>query len=139
MSVLKLLISKSAIDSPTREDRKHVMNEVFADFNLDGVVNLMSEMNYAYAYYASSFDKSGLTDYYNLITKAYIEGRQIITEANGNLIENFEVLGTSMMDELKVDTIRDKGGNGITLYTSIVPDTDLQYDLGAPTKRFKDL
>ena len=61
-------------------------NEVFADFNLDGVVNLMSEMNYAYAYYASSFDKSGLTDYYNLITKAYIEGRQIITEANGNLL-----------------------------------------------------
>ena len=64
---------------------------------------------------------------------------QFNTDANGNLIENFEVLGTSMMDELKVDTIRDKGGNGITLYTSIVPDSDLQYDLGAPTKRFKDL
>ena len=57
----------------------------------------------------------------------------------GNLTENFEVLGTSMTDELKVDTIRDKGGNGITLYTSIIPDSDLQYDLGAPTKRFKDL
>ena len=64
---------------------------------------------------------------------------QFNTEANGNLIENFEVLGTSMMDELKVDTLKDKGGNGITLYTSIVPDSDLQYDLGAPTKRFRDL
>ena len=64
---------------------------------------------------------------------------QFNTDTNGNLKENFEVLGTTMTDELKIDILKDKGGNGITLHTSIVPDTDLQYDLGAPTKRFKDL
>ena len=32
-----------------------------ADANGDGVVNLKSEMNYAHAYYASAFDKGGVT------------------------------------------------------------------------------
>ena len=54
-----------------------------ADANGDGVVNLTSEMNYAHAYYASSFDKGGKTTYYNTITTAFIDGRQVIADANG--------------------------------------------------------
>ena len=54
-----------------------------ADINGDGVVNLKSEMNYGHAYYAAAFDKGGKTDYFNTITNAFIEGREIITAANG--------------------------------------------------------
>jgi len=61
-----------------------------ADFNGDGVVNLKSEMNYAHAYYAAGFDKGGLTDYYNTITKAFIDGRQIITDAKGEALSDGE-------------------------------------------------
>lgn len=61
-----------------------------ADINGDGVVNLKSEMNYAHAYYAAGFDKGGLTDYYNTITKAFIDGRQIITDAKGEALSDGE-------------------------------------------------
>ncbi len=61
-----------------------------ADANGDGVVNLKSEMNYAHAYYASSFDKGGKTDYYNIITKAFIDGRQIIADARGEALSDAE-------------------------------------------------
>lgn len=54
-----------------------------ADANGDGIVNLKSEMIYAHAYYAAGFDKGGKTDYYNTITKAFIDGRQVIADANG--------------------------------------------------------
>ena len=66
-----------------------------ADANGDGVVNLKSEMNYAHSYYASAYDKGGVTDYYNTITKAFIDGRQIITDANG------EALSDSARSDLK--------------------------------------
>ena len=66
-----------------------------ADANRDGVVNLKSEMNYAHSYYASAYDKGGVTDYYNTITKAFIDGRQIITDANG------EALSDSARSDLK--------------------------------------
>ena len=55
-----------------------------ADANGDGVVDLKSEMQFAHAYYASSFDKGGKTNYLNTVTRAFIDGRQIITSANGN-------------------------------------------------------
>ena len=54
-----------------------------ADANGDGVVDLKSEYNFAHSYYASSFDKGGKTNYFNTVTKAFIDGRQIITNANG--------------------------------------------------------
>ncbi|MEC7494702.1 MAG: DUF4856 domain-containing protein [Pseudomonadota bacterium] len=65
-----------------------------ADANGDGVVNLKSEMNYAHAYYAAGFDKGGKTDYYNTITRAFIDGRQIIADAKGEKLtdkQRFEV------------------------------------------------
>ncbi len=55
-----------------------------ADFNGDGVVDLYTEMTYAHAYYASGFDKGGKTNYLKTITKAFIDGRKIITAADGN-------------------------------------------------------
>ena len=59
---------------------------VSADVNSDGVVNLKSEMNYAHAYYASAFDKGGKTKYYNTITQAFIDGRQVIADAKGETL-----------------------------------------------------
>ena len=61
-----------------------------ADANGDGVVNLKSEMNYAHAYYASAFDKGGVTDYYNTVTKAFIDGRQLIADAKGEALTDSE-------------------------------------------------
>lgn len=61
-----------------------------ADANGDGVVNLKSEMNYAHAYYASAFDKGGKTNYYNTITKAFIDGREIIANTNGAALTDAE-------------------------------------------------
>jgi hypothetical protein len=54
-----------------------------ADLDKDGKVDLVTEMLYAHAYYAAGADKSGKSDYLNTITKAFIDGRQIITDANG--------------------------------------------------------
>ena len=64
-----------------------------ADANGDGLVNLKSEMNYAHAYYAAGFDKGGNTDYYNTITKAFIDGRQIITDAKGEKLSDAQRRG----------------------------------------------
>ena len=64
-----------------------------ADANGDGLVNLKSEMNYAHAYYAAGFDKGGNTNYYNTITKAFIDGRQIITDAKGEKLSDAQRRG----------------------------------------------
>ncbi|MGC6529472.1 MAG: DUF4856 domain-containing protein [Candidatus Puniceispirillaceae bacterium] len=61
-----------------------------ADINGDGIVNLKSEMNYAHAYYASAFDKGGQTNYYNTITQAFIDGRVIIANADGEALRDAE-------------------------------------------------
>ena len=55
-----------------------------ADADGDGIVNLKSEMNFAHSYYASSFDKGGKTNYFETVTQAFLDGRQLITSANGN-------------------------------------------------------
>lgn len=54
-----------------------------ADFNGDGEVDLKTEMTFAHAYYASSFDKGGKTNYLNTVTQAFVDGRKLITSANG--------------------------------------------------------
>ena len=54
-----------------------------ADYNSDGVVDLKSEYVFAHAYYASSFDKGGKTSYLEDITRAFLDGRKLITSANG--------------------------------------------------------
>ncbi len=52
------------------------------DANGDGAIDLVSEMTFGNAYYAADADKSG-TDYLHTITSAFIEGRKVITSADG--------------------------------------------------------
>lgn len=54
-----------------------------ADANKDGKVSLYNEMAFAHAYYAAGFDKGGKTNYLHTITEAFIDGRQLISDANG--------------------------------------------------------
>jgi len=54
-----------------------------ADFNGDGSVDLYSEYTFAHAYYASSYDKGGKTNYLATINEAFISGREIIRDAGG--------------------------------------------------------
>ena len=54
-----------------------------ADYNKDGVVDAGTEMTYAHAYYASGFDKGGKTKYLETVTRAFLDGRQVITDADG--------------------------------------------------------
>lgn len=56
-----------------------------ADKNKDGVVDLYTEMTYAHAYYAADADKAG-TNYLSTIMQAYIDGRQLITDAKGEAL-----------------------------------------------------
>lgn len=55
------------------------------DANGDGVIDLKSEMTFGNAYYAADADKSG-TDYLHTITGAFIEGRKLISSANGEAL-----------------------------------------------------
>ena len=74
-----------------------------ADFNGDGVVDLYSEMTFAHAYYASSYDKGGKTDYLATINQAFIDGRKVIRDADGrnlNFSERTDMLAAR-------DVIRD--------------------------------
>lgn len=57
-------------------------NFTAADFNNDGEVDLKTEMTFAHAYYASSYDKGGKTNYLHTVTKAFVDGRKLIVAAN---------------------------------------------------------
>ena len=59
-----------------------------ADYNGDGVVDLKSEYVFAHAYYASSFDKGGKTSYLEDITRAFLDGRKLISSANGEKLSD---------------------------------------------------
>jgi hypothetical protein len=48
-------------------------------------------MTYAHAYYASSFDKGGKTNYLKNVTGAFLDGRKLITKANGNKLSAGEL------------------------------------------------
>ena len=65
-----------------------------ADYNNDGKVSLVTEMAYAHAYYAASFDKGGKTKYLHTIVQAFLDGRNLISSANG------EALTTGQRSEL---------------------------------------
>ena len=54
-----------------------------ADANGDGVVDLYKEMIYSHGSYAADSDTSGKTNYLHTITKAFIDGRSLITSAKG--------------------------------------------------------
>ena len=57
----------------------------FSDYNKDGMIDLYTEMVYIPSYYAGGTDKSskGKTSYNSTITQAFLDGRKLITAANG--------------------------------------------------------
>lgn len=75
-----------------------------ADYNKDGLVDLVTEMTYAHAYYAANADKSGKTDYLNSIVENFIEGRELITKAKGkDLKDKQRTKLIKIADEIKSD------------------------------------
>ena len=70
-------IAKQGAKSETPEDAL-----ALADHDQDGAVDLKSEMTFAPAYYAASFDKSG-SRYLHTIAQAFLDGRRLITAADG--------------------------------------------------------
>jgi hypothetical protein len=62
-----------------------------ADRNGDGVVDLKSEMVFGPAYYAAAFDKAGNTNYLAAIMQAYIDGRKVISGAQGEKLSSTEL------------------------------------------------
>ena len=73
---------------------------VSADYDEDGVVDLKSEYVFAHAYYASSFDKGGKTSYMEDITRAFLDGRKLITSANGEKLT--DVQRTELMGHVSI-------------------------------------
>ena len=65
-------------------------NLAAADANGDGMIDLKTEMTFAHAYYASSFDKGGKTNYMSTVTQAFVDGRQLITDAGGEALSDAE-------------------------------------------------
>ncbi|TDP01104.1 DUF4856 domain-containing protein [Marinomonas balearica] len=61
-----------------------------ADVNGDGVVDLKSEMAFAYAYYAASIDASSDTNYFHTIVQAFLDGRELISNANAEKLSSSE-------------------------------------------------
>jgi hypothetical protein len=59
-----------------------------ADANGDGAVDLGTEMTYAHAYYAAGSDKKGKSAYLKTIMQAFIDGRQLITDAKGEALSD---------------------------------------------------
>ncbi|MEM1160665.1 MAG: DUF4856 domain-containing protein [Pseudomonadota bacterium] len=57
-----------------------------ADANSDGVVDLKTEYVFGNAYYAAGADRSGVTNYMNTIVGAFVDGRNLITSANGEAL-----------------------------------------------------
>lgn len=59
-----------------------------ADANGDGAVDLISEHVFGPAYYAAGADKGGTksTNYMHTIMQAFIDGRQLIADANGEAL-----------------------------------------------------
>lgn len=61
-----------------------------ADRNGDGKVSLYDEMAFAHGYYAAATDKAANTDYLHTITQAFVDGRQLITAADGEALSDEE-------------------------------------------------
>jgi len=90
-------------------------DQAVADYNQDGKVDLYREMTYAHAYYAADSDKAG-TDYLRAIFQAFLDGRQLIADANG------EALSPSQRAQLKAhaETIK-------TLWEKVIAEAVFKY------------
>ena len=127
-------IAKRGGESATPEDAL-----ADADVDKDGAVDLKTEMTFAPAYYAASFDRAGDrsgTSYLHTITRAFLDGRKVIAEAKGaaltdaqrNTLEGhaetirtnwekvlaeavFKYAGSVYKDLGKLETILESGGD----------------------------
>ena len=61
-----------------------------ADLNNNNKIDLDSEMIYSHAYYAAGTDAAAGTTYLKTITKAFIDGRQLISDAKGEKLSDAE-------------------------------------------------
>lgn len=66
-----------------------------ADFDKDGKVDLRTEMTFGPAYYAAGFDASvegrdNATSYLHTITQAFLDGRKLLTAADGEKLSDAE-------------------------------------------------
>ena len=116
-----------------------------ADYNGDGKVSLVNEMAYAHAYYAAAFDKGGKTAYLHTIVQAFVDGRNLITAANGEALSDaerselmayaqviktqwqrliaeavFKYAGSVYGDLEKLETIIEANGDAVKAYRSYV-------------------
>ncbi|WP_420403951.1 DUF4856 domain-containing protein [Nisaea sp.] len=121
-----------------------------ADFNKDGKVDLKTEMTFGPAYYAAGFDasvydKGNATSYLHTITGAFLDGRQLLTDANGEKLtdaqraslreyaavisENwervlaeavFKYAGSVYKDMVKLQTIMEANGDTTKVYGNYV-------------------
>jgi hypothetical protein len=116
-----------------------------ADYNGDGKVSLVNEMAYAHAYYAAGFDKGGKTAYLHTIAQAFVDGRNLITAANGERLTDsergelmayaqviktqwqrliaeavFKYAGSVYGDLEKLETIIESNGDAVKAYRSYV-------------------
>ena len=112
-----------------------------ADANGDGLVDLKSEMTFAHAYYASSFDKGGNTNYMSTVTKAFIDGRALIASANGEnltdaqraqLVAYAEVIGRNWEKVIAEAVFKYAG----SVYKDITQLEALMAENGDTTKAF---
>ncbi len=58
----------------------------WADANGDGKVSLYNEMAYAHAVYAAGSDRTGKTQYLHTIMRAFLDGRQLITDTQAQAL-----------------------------------------------------
>ncbi len=68
---------------------------IFADYDRNGKVNLKTEMTFGPAYYAAAYDssvagKDNETNYLHTITRAFLDGRKLIADANGEKLTDAE-------------------------------------------------
>ncbi|MBT6097769.1 MAG: DUF4856 domain-containing protein, partial [Marinovum sp.] len=122
-------------------DVAKMKNLAAADANGDGLIDLKSEMTFAHAYYASSFDKGGNTNYMSTVTQAFIDGRALITSANGEnltdaqraqLVAYADVIGSNWEKVIAEAVFKYAG----SLYKDITKLEGLMAENGDTTKAF---
>ena len=123
---------------------------VLADYDKDGKVNLKTEMTFAPAYYAAGFDASSAksedgTSYLHTITQAFLDGRKLLADANGEKLSDeqraalqghaatigsnwekvfaeavFKYAGSVYKDMVKLQTIMEANGDTSKAYSDYI-------------------
>jgi len=122
----------------------------YADYNKDGAVDLTTEMTFAPAYYAASFDVASAgtdneTNYMHAIAQAFLDGRRLLASANGAALSDaqrttlkghaaviernwekvlaeasFKYAGSVYKDLTKLEAVLDSGGDPAKIFRTYV-------------------